>query len=52
VCHSNHGIKRPTDAYLGYPHVVLKLYLAAPAIRNHYKVETSLCQHFAEALTA
>ncbi len=38
----------------GYPHVegILKLYLAAPAIRNHYKVESSLCQHFVEALTA
>jgi len=38
----------------GYPHVeaILKLYLVAPAIRNHYKVETSLCQHFIEALTA
>ena len=38
----------------GYPKVegILKLYLAAPAIRNHYHVETSLCKHFAEALTA
>ena len=38
----------------GYPHVeaILKLYLVALAIRNHYKVETSLCQHFVEALTA
>ncbi|MGB0107454.1 MAG: antibiotic biosynthesis monooxygenase family protein [Terriglobales bacterium] len=38
----------------GYPHVegILKLYLVAPAIRNHYKVEPSLCQHFVEALTA
>ena len=38
----------------GYPHVeaILQLYLVAPAIRNHYKVETSLCQHFVDALKA
>jgi len=38
----------------GFPTVegILKLYLVAPPIRNHYNVETSLCQHFAEALTA
>ncbi len=37
----------------GYPKVegILKLYLVAPAIRNHYTVETSLCQHFIAALT-
>ena len=38
----------------GYPMVegILKLYLAAPAICNYYNVETSLCKHFVEALTA
>ena len=38
----------------GYPHVegILKLYLATPAICNHYNVETSLCKHFAPALTS
>jgi heme-degrading monooxygenase HmoA len=38
----------------GFPTVegILKLYLAAPPICNHYNVETSLCQHFAETLTA
>lgn len=38
----------------GYPQVeaILKLFLAAPAICNYYNVETSLCWHFAEALTA
>ena len=37
----------------GYPMVegILKLYLAAPAISNHYNVETSLCRHFVEVLT-
>ena len=38
----------------GYPHVegILKLYLVAPASCNYYNVETSLCTHFVEALTA
>jgi heme-degrading monooxygenase HmoA len=38
----------------GYPKVegILKLYLTAPAICNQYDAETSLCKHFAEALTA
>ncbi len=37
----------------GYPKLdgILKLFMAAPAIRNHYNVETSLCEHFAEALS-
>jgi hypothetical protein len=30
---------------------ILKLCLAAPAIYNHYNVQTSLCQHFVEALS-
>jgi hypothetical protein len=29
---------------------ILKLYLAAPAICNHYNVETTLCTYFVEAL--
>ncbi len=29
---------------------IFKLFMAAPAICNHYNVETSLCEHFAEAL--
>lgn len=35
----------------GFPKVegILKLYLVAPPICNHYNVETSLCKHFAEA---
>ncbi len=35
-----------------YPKVeaILKPYLAAPISFKHYNVETSLCQHFAEAL--
>jgi len=38
----------------GYPMVeaILKLFLAAPAICTHYNVETSLCKHFEEAVTA
>ena len=38
----------------GYPKVdaILKLFLAAPAICNYYNVETSLCTHLVEALTA
>ena len=38
----------------GFPHVegILKLYLAVPAICNYYNVETSLCQHLGETLTA
>jgi len=37
----------------GYPKVdgILKLYLVAPAVSNHYNVETSLCTHLVEALT-
>ena len=37
----------------GYPKVeeILKLYLVAPAICDHYNVETSLRQRFVEALT-
>ena len=37
----------------GYPKVegILKLYLVASALCNHYQVETSLCQHFVESLT-
>jgi quinol monooxygenase YgiN len=35
-----------------YPRVeaILKPYLTAPITFKHYNVETSLCQHFAEAL--
>jgi len=35
-----------------YPRVeaILKPYLTAPITFRHYRVETSLCQHFAEAL--
>jgi len=48
--------KRDADRWEreGYPHVegILKLYLAAPAICNYYNVETSLCTHLVEALTA
>jgi quinol monooxygenase YgiN len=35
-----------------YPKVeaILKPYLSAPISFKHYNVETSLCQHFAEAL--
>ncbi len=29
---------------------ILKPYLTAPATLRHYRVETTLCQHFAEAL--
>jgi hypothetical protein len=39
----------------GYPKVdgILKFYLVAPPIVNHFNVETSLCQrqHFIETLT-
>ncbi len=37
-----------------YPKVesILKPYLATPVTWRHYNVETSLCQHFAAALTA
>ncbi len=36
----------------GFPKLdgILKLFMAAPAICNHYNVETSQCEHFAEAL--
>ena len=48
--------KRDVDRWEreGYPKVegILKLYLVASAVCNHYKVETSLCQHFVESLTA
>ena len=48
--------KRDADRWEreGYPHVegILKLYLVAPAICNYYNVETSLCTHLVEALTA
>jgi len=29
---------------------ILKPYLATPVVQKHYNVETTLCQHFAEAL--
>ena len=37
-----------------YPKVegILKPYLTAPVTFKHYNVETSVCQHFVEALTA
>ena len=37
-----------------YPKVegILKPYLTAPITFKHYNVETSVCQHFVEALTA
>jgi heme-degrading monooxygenase HmoA len=37
-----------------YPKVegILKPYLTTPVTFKHYTVETSLCQHFVEALTA
>ncbi len=37
-----------------YPRVegVLNPYLSAPSTLKHYNVETSLCHHFVEALTA
>jgi heme-degrading monooxygenase HmoA len=37
-----------------YPKVegIVKPYLTAPVTFKHYNVETSLCQHFVEALTA
>ncbi len=48
--------KRDADLWEreGYPKVdaILKLYLVAPASCNYYNVETSLCTHFVEALTA
>ena len=48
--------KRDADRWEreGYPKVdgILKLYLAAPAICNYYNLETSLCTHLVEAVTA
>ena len=37
-----------------YPKVegILKPYLTTPVTFRHYSVETSVCQHFVEALTA
>ena len=37
-----------------YPKVegILKPYLTTPVTFKHYNVETSVCQHFVEALTA
>jgi hypothetical protein len=37
-----------------YPKVegILKSYLTTPVTFKHYNVETSVCQHFVEALTA
>ena len=37
-----------------YPKVegIMRPYLATPVAYKHYNVETSLCQHFVEALTA
>ena len=37
-----------------YPKVegILKPYLTTPVTSKHYNVETSVCQHFVEALTA
>src|SRR5437016_12285291 len=37
-----------------YPRVegIVKPYLTAPVTYKHYNVETTLCQHFVEALTA
>ena len=37
-----------------YPKVegILKPYMATPVTFKHYNVETSVCQHFVEALTA
>ena len=47
--------KRDVDRWEreGYPKVegILKLYLVASAVCNHYKVETSLCKHLVKALT-
>jgi hypothetical protein len=31
---------------------ILKAYLTTPVTLKHYNVETSVCQHFVEALTA
>jgi hypothetical protein len=46
--------KHDADAYEreAYPRVeaILKPYLANPITSKHYTVETTLCQHFAEAL--
>ena len=48
--------KRDTERYERemYPKVegILKPYLITPVTFKHYNVETSVCQHFVEALTA
>jgi len=48
--------KRDAERYEreAYPKVggILKPYLTTPITFKHYNVETSLCQHFVEALTA
>jgi heme-degrading monooxygenase HmoA len=48
--------KREAERYEreAYPKVegIVKPYLATPVTFTHYNVETSLCQHFVEALTA
>jgi quinol monooxygenase YgiN len=48
--------KRDAERYEreAYPEVegVVKPYLTTPVTCEHYNVETSLCQHFVEALTA
>jgi heme-degrading monooxygenase HmoA len=48
--------KRDAERYQRevYPKVegILRPYLATPVICRHFHVETSVCQHFAAALTA
>jgi heme-degrading monooxygenase HmoA len=48
--------KRNAERYENeaYPKVegIVKPYLTTPVTFKHYSVETSLCQHFVEALTA
>src|ERR1700740_824878 len=48
--------KRDAERYEreAYPKVegIVKPYLTTPVTFKHYNVETSLCQHFVEALTA
>jgi quinol monooxygenase YgiN len=48
--------KRDAERYEreAYPKVegIVKPYLTTPVTYKHYNVETTLCQHFVEALTA
>ena len=48
--------KRDAERYEreAYPKVegIVKPYLTTPVTCKHYNVETSICQHFVEALTA